>query len=126
MNIQIDLTDVVSKVLIAILLAVLSAFAPMVWKFLRVKTQELGQALGERRFYQIKNIVKAAVLAAEQYGLAEDFKLAGAEKKDLALSYIQNQFDALGLKVDVGKIEYLIETTVLEQFNLDKALETKE
>jgi len=126
MNIQVDLTDVVSKVLITILLAVLSAFAPMVWQWVRVKTQELGQELGERRFNQIRNIVKAAVFAAEQYGLTDDIKINGAEKKSLALSYIQDQLDALGLKVDVGKIAYLIETTVLEQFNLDKALETKE
>lgn len=120
MALQIDLTDVVTKVIVGLILALLAGFAPMVWSFLRAKTAEIKQEVGESRFGQIEKIVRAGVLAAEQSGLAKDALVTASNKKAWALDFVHQQLEHYGLKVDVEAVDRLVEAAVFDYFNWGK------
>jgi hypothetical protein len=72
-------------------------------------------SVGERRYDQIVSIVTQAVVAAEQTGLIGDIKKTGAEKKEAAIRFAQAELDAQGIKVDLTRLDGLIEAAVFTQ-----------
>lgn len=61
----------------------------------------------------VKDIVKAAVLAAEQENLAGRIK----EKKEYALTMAENWLSTKGIKFDLTTLDGLIEAAVMDEFN---------
>ena len=61
----------------------------------------------------VNDIVKAAVLAAEQENLAGRIK----EKKEYAFAMAENWIASKGIKFDLTTLDGLIEAAVMEEFN---------
>jgi hypothetical protein len=109
----------------ALLIAVLGPLALALFRDLAAQgTAWLAHQVGEQRFTQLQSIAKAAVLAAEQSGLAEwaakQIRLSGAEKKARAVAFAQAYLDHIGMKVDAQALETAIEAQVMYQFNQDR------
>src|SRR5689334_17202282 len=105
-----DWTQVLIAVLTIIVPPLLAAVA------LQLRSLYAAKTTAEVRFI-IENVVRAAVQAAEQTGLAQQWLNAGAEKKALAIATVQHQLDALHIPVDVAIIESLVESMVYSEIN---------
>lgn len=105
------------------LLAVLGLVVPVaVAAVATVGRQWLLAKVGETRLAQAQEIVRAAVLAAEQNGLASEIRATGGAKKEYAIRQVQAWLDQAGIQLDFRAIDALIESTVLEEFNRGRAL----
>lgn len=76
-----------------------------------------------RKLEQAKEIVKAAVLAAEQNGLAGEIRASGGAKKAQALDAASRWLRAAGINLDVHQLDTLIESLVLEELNRPPMIE---
>jgi hypothetical protein len=105
----------------ALVTAVVPILTAMVVVVVKGWADDLKVKVGERRWFQVLEIVSASVKAAEQVGLANEALKLGAEKKKYALAMAQAALDQYGIKVDIVVLEGLIEKVVLEEIH--KALD---
>lgn len=98
------------------LVAVLAGF---VIKWVKSKISAAEAAIDSTTQDIIKKAVSAAVLAAEQVGLAD----VALDKKDWAIERAQTLLAANGLAIDLEELDTLIEAAVMEEFNRYKAAE---
>ena len=83
---------------------------------LKEKIAELKAATKDSKYAYLLDAVDWAVHYAEQAGITGDLKNLAANKKTLALDYVQKLLKERGVKFDVALIEGLIEAAVLKNF----------
>lgn len=109
---------VVQNALEAVLLVVLPAALAAVGV---AGKRALDQYVSKERQAQVADIVRAAVQAAEQNGLANEARAGAGAKKEFALRQAQTWLDQAGIGLSIAALDTLIESTVLEQFNKGRA-----
>ena len=112
-----ELLHILYAVLEAVALAVIPMLAIYVVKFLLAKSEqakaELKNLIGDTAYYRLQEIVKIAVLAAEQenaVGFIED-------KKEYAVELAQAWLEKYGIDLDLSLIAAAVEAAVKEEFN---------
>jgi hypothetical protein len=119
--------------IIALPIVIAAAF-----QYIRKVSSDLKSKVSQEQWSVIQTGVKLAVRAAEQVGLAGKLK-SGSEKRQYAISAVQDYLDRVNIPVEVDEIVTLIEAEVNSQFSsyappvdtaetrsalLDKAIET--
>jgi len=83
--------------------------------------RKLNAELGASQHQLLLDIVRTAVLYAEQSGLTGVIENAGEEKKREAINFTVRQLDKYGLShVNVDEISRLIEAAVQDVFNRER------
>jgi hypothetical protein len=83
--------------------------------------RKLNAELGASQHQLLLDIVRTAVLYAEQSGLTGVIEKAGEEKKREAINFTVRQLDKYGLShVNVDEISRLIEAAVQDVFNRER------
>lgn len=83
--------------------------------------RKLNAELGASQHQLLLDIVRTAVLYAEQSGLTGVIESAGEEKKREAINFTVRQLDKYGLShVNVDEISRLIEAAVQDVFNRER------
>jgi hypothetical protein len=83
--------------------------------------RKLNTELGASQHQLLLDIVRTAVLYAEQSGLTGVIEKAGEEKKREAINFTVRQLDKYGLShVNVDEISRLIEAAVQDVFNRER------
>jgi len=98
------------KALIPVLVAAVAGVAKAYFDRLRAQ-------VGNEKWEFAEKAARIAVSYAEQLGLTDAAKKAGATKKALALEALQAALDAHNIKLDAKSLEALIEAQVFESFN---------
>lgn len=82
---------------------------------------KLNTELGASQYQLLVDIVRTAVLYAEQSGLTGAIENAGEEKKREAMNYVIRSLDQYGLShVNADEISRLIEAAVADTFGREK------
>lgn len=119
-----DWGDTISAFLQILLMAVATAFVPVLVKLLadyvKAWIAKGSAELTEQQRVQLKWILETVVLAAEQSGLADQVRWTGAQKKAYALNLAEKLIKDQGLTIDLDPLADLIEAEVMRQFNWDK------
>jgi len=105
-----QILDVALKALITVLVAGLAGVAKAYFDRLRAQ-------VGNEKWEFAEKAARIAVSYAEQLGLTDAAKNAGATKKALALEALQAALDVHNIKLDAKSLEALIEAQVFESFN---------
>lgn len=86
--------------------------------FIHIRTnwEQLKSKLNTEQLETLQKIGNMAVKAAEQAGLSGQLA-SGSEKREYAIKAAEQYLAKMGLKLDVGQIAALIESSVIEQFN---------
>ena len=83
--------------------------------------RNLNAELGASRYQLLTDIVRTAVLYAEQSGLTGAIENAGEEKKREAMNYVVRNLDQYGLShINADEISRLIEAAVADTFGREK------
>lgn len=105
-------------ILVQVLYAILPLLIPLAVAWVAQEARKYYHAkLTTEQQATIENYVRQAVLFAEQSGLAGQAKLVGAQKKELALNWLQSVLLSKGIAFDVRWLDGLIEAAVYEQFH---------
>jgi len=116
--------DVVSELLQKIAVDVVTILAPVAVAFVAAwlsrQTQLVKAKLNAEQWKLITSVVDAAVVAAEQSGLAGYIKDLGSEKRDYALNYAQKFLAQYKITVDTQVLYKLIEQAVYDNFQWRK------
>ena len=99
-----------------VLPALAAALAGLVIVWMNKLIQKAKVGLSAETFELLKSAAKAAVLAAEQVGLADKL----VEKKEYALDFAEGYLLDRGIKFDFSTLSDLIEAAVMEEFNRSK------
>lgn len=82
---------------------------------------KLNAELGASQYQLLGDIVRTAVLYAEQSGLTGAIENAGEEKKREAMNYVVRNLDQYGLShINADEISRLIEAAVADTFGREK------
>lgn len=91
---------------------VLTALVGLIVQAIRVKQAEL-EAMYPSQFEVVEKIARNAVLIAEQLRLGEFID----DKKEWAISYVQERLDEAGIELSFNEVVYEIEKAVMLEFN---------
>lgn len=110
-----ELQEAVVSFLVVVLTISLSALTTVVIAYVRTKLEELKARLGDNLFYQLVNLARIAVAAAEQSGLKGHIENLAAEKKAFAVAAVQDWLNQRGLSgVSAEAISLAIEAALRE------------
>lgn len=108
-------TDILTNIILAVISASIPAVSAAVVLLLR-------RVMADKRFQRMRELFDVAVQSAEEWGLnevkmGEKAKNLGAQKKKMALDYVQGLLNRHGLKVDVEDMYKELEAAVLRNFH---------
>lgn len=117
--------QVITPLVLAIAQIVIPLFFTWVAGWLGVIVKQYYSGLVARvgldRLLLVEQVVRSAVLQAEQNGLRGMIENDGAAKKAAAITYIQDQLKALGLGwFPIAQVSDMVEAAVLENLNFQK------
>ncbi len=105
--------DLMQKLAVILLRAALTAAVPIIAAEIRCYLQQLR---ADKRYDQLRQVVRDAVAAAEQMGLTEDLYDYAESKLDYAAEAVQAWLDSNGVHLAVDELRVLIESEVRRQF----------
>lgn len=105
-----DLLQALLETVIKVVVPVLALYAV---SLLKKQGEEVEAKIGSQNWTLIKEVVKSAVLTAEQLGV----KKIISDKKAYALEAAQAALDEYGIVLDAKVLSDLIEGAVMEEFN---------
>lgn len=107
---NIDWTPIIAQLLLLMVPILLAAASKALYNIYHTKLK------AEQRSF-IENVVRQAVLMAEQVGLTAVVEDLAKAKKNTAIQWAQHELDANHIKVDVTTLSGLIEAAVFTEFN---------
>jgi len=111
----------VSKFVQLFLEATVAAAAPIIAhvliSYIRARGRAIWLSVDAEKRYVIEEVVRMAVTAAEQSGLANEAMQAGEAKKDYALALAEKALAQHGITLDLGLLDAMIEAAVWQEIN---------
>lgn len=92
----------------AVIIAAIPVLVPVIVKYVLAKVKEIESHLDDEQLNGLRAAVYIFVSAAEQMYTPDQWK----EKKEYAITCVQNWLDVRGVKLDLAEIEAMIEDEV--------------
>lgn len=112
------MNDLLNDVIVALLGVLLTAVVAVAGTWIATRIREHRLKMGREADATLHNLVRDAVLFAEQVGLVE--QLAGAAKKILAMQKVKQWLAEKKIPLDAERVSDLIEVYVIKLFNQAK------
>jgi len=104
------------KFLEAVLPVLFAALTGLVIAWITKVVNEIKAKLNDDAEWVIQQAITAAVYAAEQEGLVGNIQDKKAFALDVATEWLANK----GIKIDLARLDVLIEAEVMQVFNMNK------
>jgi len=111
-------SDFMQKFLEAVLPVLFTAITGLVIAWITKVVNQIKSNINDDAEWVIQQAVTAAVLAAEQQGLVNDVM----DKKSYAVDVATEWLAQKGIKIDLAKLDVLIEAAVMQEFNRDRTI----
>jgi hypothetical protein len=115
------LNPALQQILVDIVMALIAAGLTALLVTTKQALRSLQANAGQNEYHLLQNLVGAGVRYAEQSGLASQVKLAGSEKKKLAIQFSSDLLAKYGLKVTPEHLSGIIEEVLYQELNWEKS-----
>jgi len=106
------------KFLEAVLPVLFTALTGLVIAWITKVVNEIKAKINDDAEWAINQAVNAAIYAAEQQNLVGNIQ----DKKSFALDIATEWLAQKGIKIDLAKLDVLIEAAVMQEFNRDRTI----
>jgi hypothetical protein len=106
------------KFLEAVLPVLFTALTGLVIAWITKVVNEIKAKINDEAEWAINQAVNAAIYAAEQQNLVGNIQ----DKKSFALDIATEWLAQKGIKIDLAKLDVLIEAAVMQEFNRDRTI----
>ena len=110
------LSAFLQKFLEVVLPVLATALAGLLIAWITKVINDIKAKLTDDQIFVVNEVVRSAVLAAEQVHLKD----AAIDKKDYALNIAESWLSSKGIKLDLAYLDAKIEAAVMDEFNLSR------